>query len=41
MTGEKRIIGIISHISELHERIDKQIKVEKGMRGSRVYVKQD
>ena len=38
MTGGKRIIGIISHISELHERIDKQIKVEKSMRGSRVYI---
>ena len=36
MAGSERIIGIISHVSELRERIEKQIKVEKTIRGSRV-----
>lgn len=36
MAGSNRIIGIISHVSELKERIDKQIYVEKAQTGSRV-----
>ncbi|MCL1816316.1 MAG: AAA family ATPase [Clostridiales bacterium] len=38
MAGTNRLIGIISHVSELGERIDKQIRVEKTMRGSKVNV---
>ena len=36
MTGENRIIGIISHVTELSERIDKQVQVEKTVTGSRI-----
>jgi len=36
MAGPNRIIGIISHVNELRERIDKQIKIEKTSRGSKV-----
>lgn len=36
MAGTGRTIGIISHVSELRERIDKQIHIEKTMNGSRV-----
>ena len=31
-----KLIGIISHVSELQERIDKKIIVEKGINGSRI-----
>ena len=36
MTGENRLIGIISHVSELTERIEKQIKIEKTISGSKI-----
>jgi len=36
MAGANRIIGIISHVSELRERIDKQVHVEKTAAGSRI-----
>ena len=36
MAGTDRIIGIISHVSELRERIDRQIYVEKSPGGSRI-----
>ena len=36
MAGTNRVIGIISHVSELRERIDKQIRVEKTSAGSRI-----
>jgi exonuclease SbcC len=36
MTGGGRIIGIISHVAELRERIDKQVRVEKTTAGSRI-----
>ena len=36
MAGLKRIIGIISHVTELQERIDKQIQIEKTTKGSRI-----
>ena len=36
MTSGGRIIGIISHVAELRERIDKQIRVEKTSAGSRI-----
>jgi len=35
MAGAARIIGIISHVTELRERIDKQIRIEKTTSGSR------
>ena len=36
MAGGSRIIGIISHVSELRERIDKQVYVEKTTGGSKI-----
>lgn len=36
LTAGNRFIGIISHVSELKERIDKKIFIEKGMDGSRL-----
>jgi exonuclease SbcC len=36
MAGGKRTIGIISHVAELRERIDRQVRVEKTTRGSRI-----
>lgn len=36
MADGNRIIGIISHVSELRERIDKQVYVEKTHRGSKI-----
>ncbi|MDR1192663.1 MAG: AAA family ATPase [Peptococcaceae bacterium] len=36
MAGADRIIGIISHVAELRERIDKKILVEKTPAGSRI-----
>jgi hypothetical protein len=33
-----RVIGIISHVAELRERIDKQVRVEKTTRGSKIRV---
>jgi exonuclease SbcC len=36
MAGVGRIIGVISHVAELRERIDKQIRVEKTTAGSRI-----
>ena len=39
MAGANRIIGIVSHVSELRERIDKQVQVEKTAGGSVVRLK--
>ena len=36
MAGESRMIGIISHVTELRERIDRQIRVEKTAKGSKI-----
>ena len=36
MAGTNRIIGIVSHVSELRERIDRQIRVEKTISGSKI-----
>ena len=36
MADGNRIIGIISHVSELRERIDKQVQVEKTHNGSKI-----
>jgi exonuclease SbcC len=38
MAGGKRTIGIISHVAELRERVDKQVRVEKTTSGSRIRV---
>ena len=38
MADGNRIIGIISHVAELRERIDKQIRVEKTHCGSKIRV---
>ncbi len=37
LTEHNRLIGIISHVTELKERIEKQIVVEKGRNGSHIY----
>lgn len=36
LTGQKHLIGIISHVNELKERIEQQIVVEKGRSGSHI-----
>ncbi len=35
----KRLIGIISHVHDLEERIDRQIYVTKGLKGSRIEIR--
>jgi len=39
LTGDNRLIGIISHVGELKERIPLQIQVEKQTLGSRIRVR--
>ena len=39
IAGENRIIGIISHVAELSERIDKQVYVKKTPTGSTITLK--
>lgn len=34
----KRLIGIVSHVNELQERIDKQIMVTKTLNGSSIEI---
>jgi exonuclease SbcC len=36
LSGDQRQIGIISHVAELQERIDRQIVVHRGRAGSRI-----
>lgn len=38
LTEGNRLVGIISHVSELKERIDKQIRIQKGNTGSEIKV---
>jgi len=38
MTGKDRTIGIITHVSELQERISQQIQVKKGHAGSNITI---
>jgi len=34
--GTNRIVGIISHVAELRDRVDKQVRIEKTTAGSRI-----
>lgn len=34
-----RLVGIISHVSELKERIDRQVVIKKGYAGSSIYIR--
>ena len=36
LSSDSRLIGIISHVAELKERIERQIVVHRGRTGSRV-----
>ena len=36
MAGANRIVGVISHVAELRERIDRQVRVEKTTTGSKI-----
>ena len=38
LTNQQRMIGIISHVPELKERIERQIEIVKGKEGSRILV---
>lgn len=38
LAAGNRLVGIISHVTELKERIDRQVVIEKGSSGSRVKV---
>ncbi|MEQ8200101.1 MAG: SMC family ATPase [Syntrophomonadaceae bacterium] len=38
LTGGNRLVGIISHVGELRERIDKKLVVQKGITGSTISV---
>ena len=38
LAGTNRLVGIISHVDELKQRVDQQIVVEKSSRGSRVHM---
>ena len=38
LASGKRLIGIISHVHELEERIDKQIMVSKTLNGSKIAI---
>jgi exonuclease SbcC len=40
LSDSDRIIGIISHVTELRERIDKKIIIQKGLQGSTVRLEQ-
>lgn len=37
LAGDKRLVGIISHVTELKEQIDRKLIVEKDERGSHTY----
>lgn len=37
LAGDKRLVGIISHVAELKEQIDRKLIVEKDERGSHTY----
>ena len=37
LAGNDRLVGIISHVSELKEQIENKLVVKKSEKGSRVY----
>lgn len=37
LAGEERLVGIISHVNELKEQIDRKLVIEKGENGSRAH----
>jgi exonuclease SbcC len=39
IAGGNRIIGIISHVTELNERVDKQVQVKKTPTESKITLK--
>lgn len=41
MQNDNKVIGIISHVNELKERIQTQIIVEKGHQGSRLHIEKE
>ena len=40
LTEHNHLIGIISHVTELKERIEKQVIVEKGRNGSHIIIEE-
>lgn len=40
LAGGDKLIGIISHVSELKERIERKIVIEKGINGSKIKIEQ-
>ena len=36
LAGEKRLVGIISHVPELKEQLERQLVVKKTEKGSRI-----
>ena len=41
LKNDNKVIGIISHVNELKERISTQIVVEKGIQGSHLHIEKD
>ena len=39
LSNGNRLVGIISHVSELKERIEKQLLLKKSMEGSTIKIK--
>jgi len=39
LAGEDRLVGIISHVEELKEQIDRKLIIQKGRNGSRILTK--
>ena len=37
LAGDRRLVGIISHVTELKEQIDRKLVVMKDEKGSKVY----
>ena len=37
LAGDRRLVGIISHVTELKEQIDRKLVVAKDEKGSKVY----
>ena len=37
LAGDERLVGIISHVNELKEQIDRKLFIEKGENGSKAH----